>query len=192
MKIAGAGLIYRSLRKKSKPNIYSCLRDSIIRLINIYARSSKRKHVAQNRDSQHPQPQRRPTANRNSWHAPRNGATDRFQARLAEQRKAARIRQIIGTLIFVIGGLGLIYWMVGPLVQEALRSPAEWITTAVGYFLFVLTSIQTLSEVSLILMRVIPTFISPLGWLVLISIFGGLGLIWAVAITRFARLPQGV
>lgn len=124
--------------------------------------------------------------------SPAAGFADRFQARLAEQRKAARIRQIIGTLIFVIGGLGLIYWLVGPLVQEALRSPAEWITTAVGYFLFVLTSIQTLSEVSLILMRVIPTFISPLGWLVLISIFGGLGLIWTVSITRFARLPQGV
>ncbi len=120
------------------------------------------------------------------------GFVDRFQARLAEQRKAARIHQIIGTLIFVVGGLGLIYWLVGPFVQEALRSPAEWITSAVGYFLFVITSVQTLSEVSLILMRVIQTFISPLGWLVLISIFGGLGLIWTVSITRFARLPQGV
>jgi len=124
--------------------------------------------------------------------SPAAGFADRFQARLAEQRKAARIRQIIGTLIFVIGGLGLIYWLVGPLVQEAMRSPAEWITTAVGYFLFILTSIQTLSEVSLILMRVIPTFISPLGWLVLISIFGGLGLIWTVSITRWTHLPQGV
>ncbi len=124
--------------------------------------------------------------------SPAAGFVDRFQTRLAEQRKAARIRQIIGTLIFVIGGLGLVYWLVGPFVQEVLHSPAEWITTAVGYFLFVLTSIQTLSEVSLILMRVIPTFISPLGWVVLISISGGLGLIWTVSITRFSRLPQGV
>lgn len=124
--------------------------------------------------------------------SPAAGFVDRFQVRLAEQRKAARIRQIIGTVIFVIGGLGLIYWLIGPLVQEALQSPAEWLTAAVGYFLFVLTSVQTLSEVSFILIRVAQTFISPLGWLVLISIFGGLGLLWAVSITRWTHLPQGV
>ena len=124
--------------------------------------------------------------------SPAAGFVDRFQTRLAEQRKAARIRQIIGTLIFVIGGLGLVYWLISPFIQQVISSPAEWLTTAVGYFLFVLTSIQTLSEVSLILMRVIPTFISPLGWFVLIAISGGLGLIWTVSITRFARIPQGV
>jgi len=124
--------------------------------------------------------------------SPAAGFADRFQIRLTDQRKTARIRQIIGALVFVIGGLGLVYWLAGPLVQQAMRFPAEWITSAVSYFLFVLTSIQILSEVSLILMRVIPTFISPFGWLVLISIFGGLGLIWTVSIARFARLPQGV
>ncbi len=124
--------------------------------------------------------------------SPAAGFVDRFQTRLVTQRKAARIRQIIGTLVLVIGGLGLIYWLAGPFIQQAMQSPAEWLTAAVGYFLFVLTSIQTFSEVSFILARVIPTFISPLGWVVLITIFGGLGLIWTVSITRFARLPQGV
>jgi hypothetical protein len=124
--------------------------------------------------------------------SPAVGFTERFQKRLAEQRKAARIRQIIGALVLVIGGLGLIFFLFGPLIQDAMSSPAAWITTAVGYFLFVLTSIQTLSEVGFILMRVIPTFISPFGWLVLLSLFGGFGLLWTISITRFARMPQGV
>ena len=124
--------------------------------------------------------------------SPAAGFVDRFQTRLVTQRKAARIRQIIGTLVLVIGGLGLIYWLAGPFIQQAMQSPAEWLTAAVGYFLFVLTSIQTFGEVSFILVRVIQTFISPLGWFVLISIFGGLGLIWTVSITRFTKLPQGV
>ncbi len=124
--------------------------------------------------------------------SPATGFTERFQTRLAEQRKTARIRQIIGSLVLVIGGLGLISFLFGPLIQDAMSSPAAWITTAVGYFLFVLTSIQTLSEVGFILMRVIPTFISPLGWFVLLSLFGGFGLLWTISITRFARMPQGV
>ncbi len=124
--------------------------------------------------------------------SPAPGFVDRFQVRLAEQRKAARTRQIIGTLIFVIGGLGLVYWLIGSFVQQALQSPAEWITTAVGYLLFVLTSVQTLGEVSLILIRVAQTFISPLGWIVLLTLLGGLGAFWTVSITRWTHLPQGV
>ena len=81
--------------------------------------------------------------------SPAAGFTERFQTRLAEQRKAARIRQIIGSLVLVVGGLGLIYFLFGPIIQEAMSSPAAWITSAVGYFLFVLTSIQALSEVGL-------------------------------------------
>lgn len=123
---------------------------------------------------------------------PAAGFIDRFQLRLAEQRKAARVRQTIGTLIFVIGGLGLLVWLAGPIVQEALRSPAEWITTAVSYFLFVLTSIQALNEVTLVLLHIIPDLVSPLGWLMVISVLGGLGLMWIVSIARWTRPPQGV
>jgi hypothetical protein len=124
--------------------------------------------------------------------APAAGFVNRFQARLAEQRKATRIRQIIGAVILVVGGLGLITWLIAPFIQQVMQSPVEWITTTVGYFLFVLTSIQTFGEASTIILRVIESFISPLGWLVLISIVSGLGFLWTVSITRLTRLPQGV
>lgn len=117
---------------------------------------------------------------------------DRFHVRLVQRHREQRLRQIVGTLALVLGGLALLYWLAGPLVQEALRSPAEWITTAVGYFLFVLTSVQVLSEVGAILLRVLPNFISPLGWLIISLLVSGATFFWTVSIRRFARTPQGV
>ena len=123
---------------------------------------------------------------------PAAGFTDRFLLPLAQRRREQRWRQIIGTLVLLLGGLGLLYWLAGPFIQEALRSPADWITTAVGYFLFILTSIQTLNEVGTILLRVLPNFVSPFGWFVLSLIVGGVTLLWTVSIWRFSRVPQGV
>ncbi len=122
---------------------------------------------------------------------PAAGFTDRFRVRLAKRRTEQRWRQVIGTLILVLGGLGLLYWLAGPVVQDLLRSPASWITAGVGYFLFILTSLQVLSEATAILLRVLPSFISPTGWLGLTLSTAGLGFLWTVSIRRVARAPQG-
>jgi hypothetical protein len=42
------------------------------------------------------------------------------------------------------------------------------------------------------MLRVMPAFVSPFGWMVLSSTLAGLGLLWSVSIWRFTRLPQGV
>ncbi len=44
-------------------------------------------------------------------------------------------------------GLAFLYWFASPFIQEVMRSPADWITNVVGDFLFIVTSIQALSEV---------------------------------------------
>ncbi len=123
---------------------------------------------------------------------PAIGFTDRFQLRLAKRRREQRWRQVIGTLVLVLGGLGLLSWVAGPFILDALRSPASWITAGVSYFLFILTSLQVLSEASAILLRVLPTFITPAGWVGLTLGAAGLGYLWAVSIRRVARAPQGV
>ena len=124
--------------------------------------------------------------------APAAGFTKRFQARLIQRRREQRWRQVIGSLVLVIGGVGLLYWLAGPLVQDMMRSPAEWITAIVGYFLFILTSIEALSEVGWVLLRVVPNFISPSGWIVLVFMVSGLTVLWMLSMRRFARTPQGV
>ena len=109
-----------------------------------------------------------------------------------KHRREQRSRQRIGTLVFALGGIGLLLWLAGPLLADVLRSPAEWITLAVGYFLFLITFVQTIGEAGQVMLRVLPEFVSPFGWMVLFSTLAGLGLLWSVSIWRFTRLPQGV
>lgn len=123
---------------------------------------------------------------------PKAGFAERFQVRLAQRRQAEKGRQMIGIVILVLGGLGLLSWLAAPLVQEALSSPAQWLTAVVGYFLFVLTSIQALREVGLILLRVIPNFVPPVDWLIAFLMTVGVGALWVVSIWRVARIPRGV
>jgi len=123
---------------------------------------------------------------------PAAGFTDRFRVRLEQRRREQRWRQVIGTLLLVLGGLGLVYWLASPILIEVFRSPASWLTAGVGYFLFILTSLQVLGEVTSILLRVVPGFIPPAGWFVLTMITAGLGFLWTITIKRAARAPQGV
>jgi hypothetical protein len=123
---------------------------------------------------------------------PAAGFTERFQTRLAVRRREQRWQQIIGTLVLVLGGLGLLYWLAGPLILEAFSSPAAWLTAAVSYFLFILTSIQVMGEVSTIVLRIVPNFIPPAILILVASIGCGLGLLWVNSILRSARTTQGV
>ncbi|HUI87763.1 MAG TPA: hypothetical protein VLX61_03450 [Anaerolineales bacterium] len=124
--------------------------------------------------------------------SPAKGFVSRFETRLLEHRKAARVREIIGTVIFVLAGLALLSWLASPFIQEIMRSPADWITNVVGALLFILTSIRALNEVGRVFLRLLPDFISPLGWLVILFLLSGLGIVEVLSIWRFTRTPQGV
>ena len=124
--------------------------------------------------------------------SPVEGFASRFEVRLIEHRKATRIRQIIGTLIFVLAGLALLYWFASPFIQDVMRSPADWITNVVGYFLFIVTSIQALSEVGHVFLRILPDFVSPVEWLIILCLVSGLGVVEVLSIWQFTRTPQGV
>ena len=124
--------------------------------------------------------------------SPAEGFVSRFEMRLAKNRKAMRTRQIIGTTILVLAGLALLYWFASPFIQEVMRSPADWITNVVGDFLFILTSVQALSEISHVFTHLLSDFISPIGWLVILFLVSGLGVVEVLSIWQFTRTPQGV
>lgn len=124
--------------------------------------------------------------------SPAPGFSSRFQARLAAQRVVERRKRFWGVLIFLAGGLGLLAWLAVPFVERVAVSPAETIAIILGYFLFVLTSLRALMEVSLVLLRVAPGFVPSLAWMILFSAVAGTGLFWTVSIWRFTRVPQGV
>ena len=124
--------------------------------------------------------------------SPAEGFASRFEIRLIEHRKATHIRQIIGTTIFVLAGLALLYWFASPFIQEVMRSPADWITNVVGDFLFIVTSIQALNEVGHVFLRILPDFVSPVEWLIILCLVSGLGVVEVLSIWQFTRTPQGV
>jgi hypothetical protein len=126
------------------------------------------------------------------WVSTPSGFTDRFTGRLKRWRTRQRWFQAIGTLLLVGAGIGLLYAVVGPVLQQALRSPADWLTAAAVYLVFLVETVQVLSEVGRILVRDLPAVVAPEGWMVLVAgavvVAAGCGW-WA---RRLATAPQGV
>jgi len=123
---------------------------------------------------------------------PAPGFTVRFQQRLAAQRIAERRRRLWGLVVLLVGGGALLLWLTAPFLLALISSPAQWITLVIGYLLFILTSMQTLGEIMLVFLRVVPGFIPPFVWMVIVSALAGLGLLWTVSIWRFGRFQRGV
>jgi hypothetical protein len=124
--------------------------------------------------------------------APAAGFALRFQQRLAAQKIAERRRKLWGMIVLLVSGVGLIGWLTAPYLFAFFSAPVEWITAAIGYFLFVVTSLQALTEVVTVLLRMATDFIPPYVWMVLLSALAGLGLLWTISIWQFSRTPQGV
>jgi hypothetical protein len=124
--------------------------------------------------------------------SPAVGFTLRFQQRLAAQKIVERRRRLWGMIVLILSGVGLLGWFAAPYIFTFLSSPVEWITTGIGYFLYVLTSMQALTQIMTVLARILPDFIPPYMWMVLISALAGFGLLWTISIWRFSRTPQGV
>jgi len=124
--------------------------------------------------------------------APVPGFTARWQERLVLARRAQRRRTLLGTLFFSLGGLILLAFLAGPILVSLIGSPAEWISAMVHAALFIYTAILAITEAGSVIFRVLPGFVPPFVWLVLLSALSGLGLLWSVSIWRLMRRPQGV
>ena len=63
--------------------------------------------------------------------APADGFADRFWVRLEKRRREQRWRQVIGTLVLVVGGALLVYLLAGPFLIQVLQTPATFITAGI-------------------------------------------------------------
>jgi len=124
--------------------------------------------------------------------APAPGFSVRFQERLALAREAQRRRTVLGSILFSIGGLVLLALLAGPTLFSFIGSPAEWLTFILNGALFAYSMLVASSEAGFVLLQVLPGFVPVFVWLVVLSAFGGLGLLWSVSIWRIVRVPQGV
>ena len=124
--------------------------------------------------------------------SPPSGFTVRFQARLAAQNLAERRRKLWGSIIFTLGGLALLTWLALPYLATFFSSPAKWIFALVQWGLFLVTTLQAMAQAGSVLLNVIPGFLPPFVWMMMLSAFAGISLLWSVSIWRFSRVPQGV
>ena len=124
--------------------------------------------------------------------SPAAGFSTRFQARLAMQKAADLRRKRWGSLLFTFGGLVMLMWLVGPYLASFFVAPATWIAAMVEWVVFLITTLQAVTQAGSVLLRMLPGFLSPFGLMVLVSAFAGIGLLWSVSIWRFVRVPRGV
>jgi magnesium-transporting ATPase (P-type) len=124
--------------------------------------------------------------------APADGFTARFQVRLAERKLAEHRRRVWGTILFLIGGLSFLLWLAGPSIFAFLSSPATWVASLVEWGIFLITTFSAMMQAGEVLLHVIPAFVPPFAWMIIISAFAGISLLWTVSIWRFTRVPQGV
>jgi hypothetical protein len=118
----------------------------------------------------------------------------RFQARLAVQKAADLRRKRWGTVLFTVGGLVMLLWLVGPYLASFVAAPATWIAVLIEWAVFLITTLQAVSQAGSVLLQMLPGLLSPFAFMVLVSAFAGVGLLWSVSIWRLVQQgnPRGV
>ena len=126
--------------------------------------------------------------------SPATGFTARFQSRLAVQRAADRRRRLWGSVLFTAGGLVMLVWLLGPYLATFLASPATWITALVDWGVFLITTLNAMTQAGSVVLDVIPSFLPFFAWMVVASAIAGIGLLWFISIWRLAQrgVPRGV
>jgi hypothetical protein len=124
--------------------------------------------------------------------SPAAGFSTRFQARLAARKVADRRRRLWGAVLFTFGGLVMLLWIASPYLASFFASPATWIASLIEWGVFLITTLQAIGQAGSVLLDVIPGFLPPFVWMVVLSTLAGIGLLWSVSIWRFVRVPRGV
>ena len=119
---------------------------------------------------------------------PAPGFTSRFQSRLAAQRKMQRRRYFFGGIILFLGGMGFILWQVSPILPAALHAPWQLLLSWADALVIFISSAKMIGELGQVLLRVIANFIPAYAWVLGMTLFAALSLMWVSSVQKFARL----
>lgn len=122
--------------------------------------------------------------------APQAGFTARFEARLAARKAVEQRRRYWGSILFTAGGLLLLIWLGSPYLLSFFSAPAAWISVVVDWVIFIVTTLQAIGQAGPVIVDIVPAFLSPFAWMILISALAGIGLLWTISIWRFVRVPR--
>jgi len=124
--------------------------------------------------------------------APAPGFADRFQVRLAAQKKAQRRKNSWGFLVLAVSVLSLLVYVLWPVLRDLAQSPvnvlASWLSSLVSLWI----AIQAMFHAGLVLFKVAPGFVPAYVWMVILFAAGGWSLVWVFSLVKFTKFPQGV
>ncbi|KAF0106174.1 MAG: hypothetical protein FD146_2763 [Anaerolineaceae bacterium] len=123
---------------------------------------------------------------------PAGGFADRFQVRLEARKQALRRRNIWGFLLLTLAVIGVLLWIGWPALASFFQSPVNTLASWLSYLIALWTSLQAMGQVSRLFFDVLPGFVPPLAWTVILLGAAGWGLLWVVSLMKFSRIPQGV
>jgi len=123
---------------------------------------------------------------------PAEGFANRFQVRLAAQRKMLKRRNTIGFFILTLCAVAILTWVAWPVLRGVLASPSAFLASWLSYLVSLWTTIQAMSHVSGLFLRIVPNFIPPVVWMVVLVSAGGWFLLWVLSLMKITKVPQGV
>ena len=124
--------------------------------------------------------------------APAAGFADRFRVRLEARKQVLRRRNYWGFFLLTLGVIAVLLWLSWLLLSPVIQSPVNTLASWFSWLITLWTSLQAMGRVSELFFQVLPGFVPPVIWLVIILGAGGWGLLWIVSLMKFTKLPQGV
>ncbi len=121
--------------------------------------------------------------------SPAAGFADRFQVRLAAERKARRIRQGVGFTFLALGALGILLWVSWPLLAATAQSPSGVISDLLMYLSRLFLNLRAFGQALSVIWDVLPSFIPSYVWAIIFAAFSGLGLRWVASLRKFTSIP---
>jgi hypothetical protein len=119
------------------------------------------------------------------------GFAERFEKRLDRWQARQKWLQLAGTVVLVAAALAVLYAVVGMALEQALRAPADWLTAGAVYMVFVVETLQVVSETGGIILRDLLTVLSPASWVALVAAASAVAAAAGWWASRMATIPQG-
>jgi hypothetical protein len=124
--------------------------------------------------------------------APAAGFTDRFQIRLAVQKKALRRRNFWGFTLLTLSVLSVLTLIAWPVIASMLRSPVNLLASWLGSLLSIWASIDAMAHAGFVFFRIVPSFIPAYIWILILFAACSWCLLWVFSLIKFTKFPQGV
>jgi hypothetical protein len=118
---------------------------------------------------------------------PSNGFALRFQHRLEAERKIQRRRAVIGVVLLTLMSIGLMVWLLTPLLPFFSLSPAQLFIHWVNALIYLSATAQAAGIVGEVIFRFVLGVLSPSVWLLLFATTIGLSALLAAPLRNQAK-----